>query len=254
MTRFPRTSDHENRQGRVPRGPLRGHSSTAPDSAGLSGQHWCVLRVLLGAGRCGLPPEGFTGRGPHRACVLVLLQSWDMPHFLSAAARAPGSRPLEPARASVPGPSPTAHLGWGSSRRGRHLSLGKEVWWGARQRRANRVGEQERGPQHSRGRGGSQVDLATSPFSMTPRNSRQEACSRYGLPAADRRVCDGGGGGPKAGRTGTAGSYTPRGLLSHLIVGQRSFGTQTHAHTHGAPQRESGLHDTAAAPALTARC
>lgn len=34
-----------------------------------------------------------------------------------------------------------------------------------------------------------------------------------------------GRGGPKAGRTGTAGSYTPRGLLSHLIVGQRSFGT-----------------------------
>lgn len=55
------------------------------------------------------------------------------------------------------------------------------------------MGERERGPQHSRGRGGSQVDLATSPFSMTPRNSRHEACSRYGLPAADRRVCDGAG-------------------------------------------------------------
>lgn len=70
------------------------------------------------------------------------------------------------------------------------------------------MGERERGPQHSRGRGGSQVDLATSPFSMTPRNSWQEACSRYGLPAADRRVCDGGGA-PRLGGRGLQGATHP---------------------------------------------
>lgn len=53
------------------------------------------------------------------------------------------------------------------------------------------MGERERGPQHRMGRGGSQVDLATPPFSTTPRNPWHEACSRCGRSAADRRVCDG---------------------------------------------------------------
>lgn len=138
----------------------------------------------------GLPPWGLTGGGPRRARVCPASEvghaSFPLCCCQGDGEVTPGAHTSLCAR-----PSPVARLGWGSSRRGPHLSLGEEVWWGAGQRRANGVGEQERGPQHRRGRGGSQVDLATPPFSTTPRNPWHEACSRCGRSAADRRVCDG---------------------------------------------------------------